>query len=349
LKTDEIRLVGMNPGPAIYFICPDIDIPSGGINRIYRLARITAEFGYPAAVLHQKMGFRNRWAPSMPTFRYWQDGFTFNAGDVVVIPESEPAAMQQLPGGLRKVVLALDWSYIFENLPKGDRWRDYGVSQVLTASGVIAEFVAWTMEIPVCRISPPVDHRRFFYDPGKKRRAIVYMAHRNAHGEWIEKIFRQLPRPIPDWEWIPVKGMRLDAYAGLLREAAIFVATGLREGVPGPMLEAMACGAVVVGYSGVGGNEYLVSDGDRRNGFRVENEDYFALCRVLETVIRRVEGKDPEIDRIRRNGLDTVRPLTFEAERTSLAAFWSRFLGRSTERTAAPSSSDSFVRPHVRN
>lgn len=312
--------------PSISFLCPDIDIPSGGINRLYRLAKVTYEGGYSACVLHGKEGFYNRWAPVSPPFRYWEKGLNLRQGDVVVIPESEPNAMCQLPGGIRKVVLALDWSYIFENLPTGDRWADYGISQVITPSGVIRDFISWTMGLPVFRIAVPVDHDLFYYDPEVKEPMVAYMAHRNHHGEWVEKIFRQLPRPVPQWNWFAIRGLSISDYAAVTRRAKIFVATGLREGVPGPILEAMASGAVVVGYGGVGGNEYLVPEGPRQNAFQVENDDYFALCRVLENVIHMVEQDDPLIGSIRENALETVRPLTFEAEKASLLRFWEKFL-----------------------
>lgn len=313
-------------GPAIYFLCPDLDIPSGGINRLYRLAQVTASGGYGACVLHEKQGFVNRWSPVQPPIKYWGKGMRFKPGDVVVIPESEPAAMRQLPGELRKVVLALDWSYIFENLPRDQRWVDFGICHVLTCSGVIQDFIEWSMHLPVTRIEVPVDRNRFSYDPRQKKRRVVYMAHRNDQGEWIEKIFRQLPRPVPQWKWRGVRGLGMDQYAAVMRQAQIFVATGLREGVPGPILEAMASGTVVVGYGGVGGNEYIMDQGVRQNAFRVENGDYFALGRVLEQVLPMVENEAPLVASIRQNGLETVRPLTFEAERTSLLQFWEQFL-----------------------
>ena len=312
--------------PSIYFLCPDIDIPSGGINRIYRLAKVTQDAGYPACVLHEREGFFNHWAPAFPTFHYWKNGLQLKRDDVVVIPESEPGAMRRLPDGIRKVALALDWSYIFENLPEDDRWVDYGICQVLTASGIIKEFISWTMNLPIHRISPAVDHALFHYDPSLKQPSIVYMAHRNAHGVWVDKIFRQLPRPIPERHWVPVKGMTVAEYAAVLRRAEIFVSTGLREGVPGPILEAMASGAIVVGYGGVGGNEYLVPHGTKQNAFQVENDDYFALCRVLEKVIFMIENQDPLIEKIRGNALDIVKTLTYDAEKESLIRFWDSFI-----------------------
>ncbi|MEW6667473.1 MAG: glycosyltransferase [Thermodesulfobacteriota bacterium] len=313
--------------PSIYFLCPDIDIPSGGINRIYRIAKVTGDCGYEAFLLHHQEGFRNRWAPLVPPVRYWGNGLRLRRDDVVVIPESEPGAMRHLPEGIRKVVLALNWSYVFENLPPGERWSEYGVCQVLTPSGVIQEFLAWAMDLPVYRIAVPVDHGAFSYVPENKEPLILYMAHRNPHGDWIQKVFRQLPRPPSSWQWQGVRNMAHSEYAGIMNRAAVFVATGLREGVPGPILEAMASGAVVVGYGGVGGNEYLVPQGEGQNAFQVENEDYSALCRVLDWVLSMMEARDPLIDRVRTNALETVRPLTFEAERESLFRFWRTFLG----------------------
>jgi hypothetical protein len=313
--------------PSIYFLCPDLDLPSGGINRIYRIAKVTGECGYPAFLLHHQEGFRNRWAHVVPPIRYWGNGLQLRGDDVVVIPETEPGAMRHLPGGIRKIALALNWSYVFENLPAGERWSDYGLRRILTPSKIIQDFLSWAMELPVSRIAVPINHQAFAYAPGDKEPLIVYMAHRNPHGDWIEKVFRQRPRPLPSWQWKGVRNLDHSEYASLMNRAAVFVATGLREGVPGPILEAMASGAIVVGYGGVGGNEYLVPGGEGQNAFQVENEDYSTLCRVLESVLSMMEARDPLIDRVRTNALETVRPLTFEAEKESLRRFWSEFLG----------------------
>lgn len=318
----------MTTNPSIYFFCPDLDIPSGGINVIYRLAETSAAAGYSCFVMHQKKGFRNHYVPHNPQFGYWEDGLNFKAGDVVVIPETEPAAMKQLPDSLRKVVLSLSWSYIFENIPKGESWRDYGIRQVLTNSGVVADFINWSMAIDVHELVAPVDHDLFYFDPANKKPLLAYMAHRNNQGELVEKIFSQLPREVPRWEWIGINNMSIDAYAEVLRRATFFVTTGLREGRPGPILDAMAAGCVVVGYGGVGGNQYIVPDGSRQNAFKVENHDYRDLAKMVEKVLHMAAQKSALIDQVRDNGIQTAKPLTFEAERASLLTFWETLLAQ---------------------
>src|SRR6476469_3158805 len=47
--------------PSVYFLTPDFDEPSGGIRVIYRHVDILNAAGIPAAVLHQRKGFRCRW------------------------------------------------------------------------------------------------------------------------------------------------------------------------------------------------------------------------------------------------------------------------------------------------
>ncbi len=46
-----------------------------------------------------------------------------------------------------------------------------------------------------------------------------------------------------------------------LKKSNIFLNIGYPEGFPFPPLEAMACGCIVVGYTGGGGNEFMI-DGE---------------------------------------------------------------------------------------
>lgn len=323
----------MNTNPSIYFLCPDTDIPSGGINVIYRLADVTRQVGHSTYVLHEKEGFINQWSPIVPQVRYWGTGLPFNQGDIVVIPETEPQAMSQLPDTVLKIVLSLSWSYIYENLETGYSWPDYGVVQAITNSNVVRGFIEWAMDIPVFKINVPVDHDIFHYDPEAKENMITYMAHRNNQGSLVEKIFQHPPRLSPVWKWSAINNLPLEKYAEILRRSNIFVTTGLKEGMPGPILEAMAAGAIIVGYGGVGGNEYIVPEGPDQNAFKVENHDYASLCRKLELVMSLIEYEDPIIPMIRKNALDRVKSLTFEAEKDSLKEFWDNFIAQEKPQT----------------
>ena len=57
--------------------------------------------------------------------------------------------------------------------------------------------------------------------------------------------------------WIPVENLPPEGVARALRGADVFLATGFPEGFGLPPLEAMACGCVVAGFTGMGGWDYM--------------------------------------------------------------------------------------------
>ena len=63
--------------------------------------------------------------------------------------------------------------------------------------------------------------------------------------------------PLADFRIRPIVNLDETGVAACLRESLIFLSLGQHEGLPLPPAEAMACGAIVVGYDGFGGREYM--------------------------------------------------------------------------------------------
>ena len=82
----------------------------------------------------------------------------------------------------------------------------------------------------------------------------------------------------------------------------VFLNFPIREGFPLPPLEAMACGCIVIGYSGRGGDEYLLPD----CSFPVPEGDSIEYARVVETVIDEYTKKDERLAAISRAAIDLV-------------------------------------------
>ncbi len=59
------------------------------------------------------------------------------------------------------------------------------------------------------------------------------------------------------WNLIPIENKSEREVAKIMRESAIFLSFNHREGFGLPPAEAMACGCIVVGYKGRGGEEYF--------------------------------------------------------------------------------------------
>lgn len=72
------------------------------------------------------------------------------------------------------------------------------------------------------------------------------------------------------------------------------------------VLEAMACGCLVVGYSGVGGAVYMKPEGPSQNCILVENGNVPALGRRLESVLRDLADRPDAYARLTKNGLETA-------------------------------------------
>jgi glycosyltransferase involved in cell wall biosynthesis len=89
------------------------------------------------------------------------------------------------------------------------------------------------------------------------------------------------------------------------------------------VLEAMACGCLVVGYPGVGGHTYMVGEGAAQNCVLVENGDLLALGQTLENVLRQMHANRAHYANIIQNGINTARPhQDAEAEASALTAFY---------------------------
>lgn len=110
-----------------------------------------------------------------------------------------------------------------------------------------------------------------------------------------------------EWEWVDMKDMNEDQYSGHLCESMIFLATSLQEGIPTSVLEAMSSGCLVIGYSGIGGNDYMTENGDNQNCFLVENGNLPELVKTLEEVLLGWNQSADRRDLIIKNAVETAK------------------------------------------
>ncbi|MDE0198910.1 MAG: hypothetical protein OXK78_12005, partial [Caldilineaceae bacterium] len=90
------------------------------------------------------------------------------------------------------------------------------------------------------------------------------------------------------------------------------------------VLEAMACGCLVVGFSGIGGGAFMRSEGPGQNCILVENGNVPELGRRLESVLRDLASQPGAFSKITENSLRTARAYQNpEDEANSLRAVFS--------------------------
>ncbi len=267
----------------IFYFCPDFSPPSGGTKRLYRHVFHLNRLGFKAFIVHYKKGFVLSWHGCKVPVKWLEDNLLFSVDDTLIFPEGLPSLMKQTQHlNCNRIAIALNWAYIFNSLPKGENWKDYGITRDITPSPIIKDFLELSMGVDVTLIDNYIDTSKFAYKPEKKKNKIVYLTRKDSSGDILSFIFKRKEGVFKKWEWMPLDDLSEDNYAEQLSESRIFLATSSREGMPTSALEAMASGCVVLGYSGIGGNDYMRGKGDKQNCSLIENGNLPELAKTLE-------------------------------------------------------------------
>ncbi len=310
----------------IFYFCPDFPQPSGGTKTLYRHVRQLGQRGFDAAIVHQKRGFALTWHDIQAPVLALEDRPQFRPDDILVIPEVMLDFMRQTQHFAgQRVVFALSWAPAYHRLPPGGRWQDYGIQQVMTVSPVIKRTLEWSMEIAVSLIHEYVDAELYAYQPAQKKPQIAYMTRKDNSGEWLRGVLMRRAAALAAYTWLPLRELTEAVYAQSLRASTIYLATTMQEGMHISVLEAMACGCLVVGYAGVGGHAYMRGAGATQNSVLVETGNLPQLGETLEDVLLRLLIDPQQYDRVTENALATVLPYqNAMAEADSLQAFFTK-------------------------
>jgi glycosyltransferase involved in cell wall biosynthesis len=314
----------------ILYFCPDFPQPSGGVKTLYRHVNRLRQLGWEAYIVHQRHGFVLDWHGYQAPVLWLEDKPTFGAEDVLVFPEVMSDQIRQTAGfGGRRAVIALSWAPAYARLRPGERWQDAGITHVMTKSPLIKRFLAWSMDLNVTLVAEYVDPALYFYQPTAKRRQVCYLTRKDQTGAWLQGVINRKHQDATGCPWLPLREMSEAVYAQHLRQSGIFLTTTTQEGMHVSVLEAMACGCLVVDYAGVGGHEYMVGEGAGQNCILVENGNLPVLGETLERVLLDdVRHHDGIVyDGIVANAVATARPYQdAAAEMASLKRFFEQVM-----------------------
>lgn len=191
---------------------------------------------------------------------------------------------------------------------------------------MIAEFVSWSMRLPVTLIEFPLDPSMYYHAPDEKRQRICYFDRKALCVKELMSLLRSRnPRFLSEIEWVKLGDMDERSYAAALRSSMVYLALGTSEGLNLSVYEAWRCGTIVAGFNGVGLHGTMKGDGPDTNCVLSENGDYFTLAKKLEPLLLDVlDGKLSSWTSVVRNGRRLATPHTLEAEEQSVLEFWRR-------------------------
>lgn len=273
--------------PRIYLVCPDTDVPSGGVRVVYRAVDHLNEAGIGAVVVHEQTGFACTWFEhATPVVCAAQAGPRPGI-DLLAIPEVYGPRLGDIAPGVRKVVFnqnAYNTFHGYEPVtPRGRTAYDHPeVSGAICVSDDNAAYLRYAFpDLDVRRITYQLDPALWFVRDAPRRRRLTYMPRK--HSDQSLQVLNILSQrgALDDVEVMPLDRMSETAVAAAQREALAFLSFGYPEGCPFPPKEAMAAGCLVIGYHGMGGRDYFTHE----HGYPVPQGDIVAFARQVEEVL----------------------------------------------------------------
>lgn len=267
----------------IYFLTPDFDVPAGGIRVMYRHVDLLNQAGTPAAVLHSRPGFRCSWFDSSGTRVANLAETELTADDVLVVPEIYAGVLPTL-SEVRHVLFDQSGHLLMSRPSEGivehigTSGAFAGVLAVSEHSQRMLSYIFPSANIARVHLSLDPD---VFWCGDSPRRGIVHLTRRGGSEAARALAMLQARGSLSDVPVESVGGRSQQDLADVLRRTSIFLHLPYQEGFGLPALEAMACGAYVVGYHGYGGQEFF----GREFSASVETGDLLGLAQAIERAL----------------------------------------------------------------
>jgi Glycosyl transferases group 1 len=250
--------------PMIWYLCPDTNVPTGGVRVIYRHVDLLNSVGIPAAVVHVRSGFSCTWFAHETRVVSAAD-VVLSAADILVVPEYYGPSLTDLPVGLRVVIFNQNTYRTFAGPGAAATWQRYAASESLAAIVVVsqdnAQYARYAFPAArVARVRDSVDGNLFHPADKSPGRTIGYMPRRRDADIRQVLDLLEIRGCTDNWEIVRIDGRTEEQTAAIFRSCSIFLSFSEREGFGMPPAEAMACGCYVVGFTGLAGREFFEPD-----------------------------------------------------------------------------------------
>lgn len=340
--------------PRYCFALPDVHTPVGGHTILCEMAEFLREDGHDVVLIYEGRHHRypysrtgadtfynpaqavrpRQWTPGSIRARArtgWHEWRSDHRNalyrpeerDVVVVPEFLFSEYADVYAKAPLIMVAQDVfgfmrAYTRHTKRVGPKLPDF--TAILTTSTASRRAISTITSYTPHQMVLPIDS-----DPLTPKRAkkpqIAYMPRKRA--EETEIVVNALRRR-PAFEGVTFKPIRNVTYQernDILRESLVFLSFSQMEGFGLPPAEAMAAECLVVGYTGVGGNEYFSPD----YGFPIEDSDVIAFIEKTEAILTEYRRDPAALDRLRRTAAAHIRQTHTRADfEETIRSAWSQ-------------------------
>jgi len=206
--------------------------------------------------------------------------------DVLVFPENHRDFLRQLaerPN--RKLVFCQNPFMVFRGLGGARDYADFGVTAILCEGRLTVEFCQRRFPSIPIGLVPVVIDQRLFHFQGEKRMQIAFAPRkRPLEAAFVQDLFRAENPEFRSVPWVGISGVSEQQVARILKDSAVYLSLSRFESVSLSILEAMACGCAVAGFTGIGAREFATS----QNGFWAGEDDCLQCASQLARAVRMV-------------------------------------------------------------
>lgn len=206
----------------IYFLVYDTKSnPRASIKHIYDIALTLKDDGYNVKMLSEDntykgvSGWLNEKYDTIEVLPIKDGKVHINLDDMVIIPEYYSNILEQL-SNVRcvKIMLVQQLQYIYETLPIGSKWSDYGFDKVITTTEASKKYILEYFPQSLVHIIPPMigDNFKPSEKPLKPYIAIS-CRDRMTHRKLISEFYLKYPQ----LRWITFRDMVQSTYEDFLK------------------------------------------------------------------------------------------------------------------------------------
>ena len=128
---------------------------------------------------------------------------------------------------------------------------------------------------------------------------------------------------LDDWELVAIENMNEQEVATVFKESSFFLSFSINEGFGMPPAEAMACGCIVVGYAGKGGNEYFKDE----FSYPISDRNVQEYAKKLEMVLSAYKKeKTSFIEKSIKASEYILEEYAVEVEQNDIITVWEKIL-----------------------
>jgi hypothetical protein len=310
----------------IYFLTYDTrNNARASVKHIYDMALTLKESGYNSKILVEDKSYTgiNAWLgdkyDSLEVVTIKDDRVEIKIEDTIVVPEYYSNVLESLANiKCVKVMLVQQKEYLFETLPIGSRWSDYGFDRAITTTDLSKKYIMENFNEALVHIIPPMISESFTPSEKMAKPIIAILCRdRSINKKLISEFYIRYPH----LRWITFRDMNqmtYEEFSDNLKECLVSVWVDDDSTFGTFPLESMKCEVPVIGK--IPKNE---PDWIGENGMWTYDES--KLTEILgKFVLAWLEGVEIN-DEVKQKMKESLLPYDSEITKTNIISIFNSF------------------------